>query len=103
MPLGSTNVDHPWVTGFRYRLESHARVLLDLGLGAFLALLWATGDVTLWLHLAYISIALGAFLRPRAHSTVTRTAVVTIIGGAGLLRLHSQRTRFLRTTCSRSR
>jgi PAS domain S-box-containing protein len=74
----------------RTRLEPHARVFLDLSLGTFLALLWATGAVTLWLHLAYISIALGAFLRPRATSTALRAGVVTIVGGAALLRLHSQ-------------
>jgi two-component system, cell cycle sensor histidine kinase and response regulator CckA len=90
MPLCPLIVDHPGVTGLRYRLEPHARVLLDLGLGAFLALLWATGEVTLWLHLAYISIALGAFLRPRARSTVVRVGVVTVIGGASLLRLRAQ-------------
>jgi hypothetical protein len=77
------------MTGLRTRLEPHARVFLDLSLGTFLALLWATANVTLWLHLAYISIALGAFLRPRARSTALRVGVVTIVGGAALLRLHS--------------
>ena len=76
------------MTGLRTRLEPHARVLLDLSLGTLLALLWATANVTLWLHLAYISIALGAFVRPRARSTVIRAIIVTLVGGAGLLRLH---------------
>jgi two-component system cell cycle sensor histidine kinase/response regulator CckA len=78
------------MTGLRTRLEPHARVFLDLSLGTFLALLWATGDVTLWLHLAYISLALGAFLRPRASSTAIRAGIVLIVGGAALLHLHSQ-------------
>jgi PAS domain S-box-containing protein len=77
------------MTGMRHRLEPYARVFLDLSLGTLLALLWATDGVTLWLHLAYISIALGAFLRPRASSTVIRAVVVTLVGGAALLRLHS--------------
>jgi two-component system, cell cycle sensor histidine kinase and response regulator CckA len=77
------------MTGLRTRLEPHARVVLDLSLGTLLALLWATADVTLWLHLAYISIALGAFVRPRARSTVIRSIVVTLVGGAALLRLHA--------------
>jgi two-component system cell cycle sensor histidine kinase/response regulator CckA len=50
----------PGMTGLRYRLEPRPRVVLDLSLGTFLALLWATGAVALWLHLAYISVALGA-------------------------------------------
>jgi two-component system cell cycle sensor histidine kinase/response regulator CckA len=79
----------PGMTGMRHRLEPHARVFLDLSLGTLLALLWATDDVALWLHLAYISIALGAFVRPRASSTVIRAIIVTVVGGAGLLRLHS--------------
>jgi two-component system cell cycle sensor histidine kinase/response regulator CckA len=89
MPGVFGDVDEPEMTGLRNRLEPHARVFLDLSVGMFLALLWATGDVSLWLHLAYISIALGAFLRPRARSTALRTAVITVIGGAALLRLHA--------------
>jgi two-component system cell cycle sensor histidine kinase/response regulator CckA len=89
MPGAVGAVDERGMTGLRPRLEPHARVFLDLSLGTFLALLWATGDVTLWLHLAYISIALGAFLRPRASSTALRAGVVTIVGGAALLRLHA--------------
>jgi PAS domain S-box-containing protein len=89
MPVASGDVDDPGMTGLRTRLEPHARVFLDLSLGTFLALLWATGSVTLWLHLAYITIALGAFLRPRASSTAIRVGIVTIVGGAALLRLHS--------------
>src|SRR4051794_523403 len=84
------SADHPGVTGLRYRLEPHARVVLDLSLATFLALLWATGDVTLWLHLAYISIALGAFLRPGAGATAVRAGIVSIVGGAALVTLHSQ-------------
>jgi two-component system cell cycle sensor histidine kinase/response regulator CckA len=90
MPLEALRVDHPEVIGLRNRLEPRARVLLDLSLGTFLALLWATGDVTLWLHLAYISVALGAFVRPHARSTAIRTGLISIVGGAALLRLHSQ-------------
>jgi PAS domain S-box-containing protein len=77
------------MTGLRTRLEPHARVFLDLILGTFLALLWATDEVTLWLHLAYIVIALGAFLRPRGRSTAIRAGVVSIVGVAALLRLHA--------------
>jgi PAS domain S-box-containing protein len=90
MPGAAGNVDDPGMTGMRTRLEPHARVFLDLSLAAFLALLWATDDVTLWLHLAYIVIAVGAFLRPRARSTVIRAAVVSVVGGAALLHLRAK-------------
>jgi two-component system cell cycle sensor histidine kinase/response regulator CckA len=91
MPPGGNRVDHGGMTtGLRTRLEPYARVALDLSLGTFLALLWATGDVTLWLHLAYISIALSAYLRPGARSTATRALVVSVVGGAVLLDLHAQ-------------
>ncbi|HEX4679511.1 MAG TPA: response regulator [Gaiellaceae bacterium] len=78
-------------TGLRTRLEPHARVALDLSLGIVLALLWATGAVVLWLHLAYIIIALGAFLHPRGRSIAMRAGVVWIVGGAVLLQLHAER------------
>jgi PAS domain S-box-containing protein len=91
MPLCPASVDDRRVTtGLRNRLEPYARIALDLSLGTFLALLWATGDVTLWLHLAYISVALGAFLHPRGRSTVMRLGVVSTVGGALLLDLHAQ-------------
>jgi PAS domain S-box-containing protein len=91
MPLCPASVDDRRVTtGLRNRLEPYARIALDLSLGTFLALLWATGDVTLWLHLAYISVALGAFLHPRGRSTVMRVGVVSTVGGAALLDLHAQ-------------
>lgn len=73
----------------RNRLEPHARVFLDLSLGAFVALLWVTSAVALWLHLAYVTIALGAFLRPRARSTAIRVGVVSLAGGAALVHLHA--------------
>jgi PAS domain S-box-containing protein len=82
--------DRGVTTGLRNRLEPYARVVLDLSLGTSLALLWATGDVTLWLHLAYISVALGAFLRPQGRSTALRAGVVSVVGGAQLLHLHAQ-------------
>jgi PAS domain S-box-containing protein len=91
MPPGGASVDdREMTTGLRYRLEPYARVALDLSLGTVLALLWATGDVTLWLHLAYINIAIGAFVRPRARSTAIRAVIVSLAGGAALLRLHAQ-------------
>jgi two-component system, cell cycle sensor histidine kinase and response regulator CckA len=77
------------MTGMRARVAPHARVFLDLTLGTFLALLWATNEVTLWLHLAYIAIALRAFLGPRARSTAIRSGVVSIVGVAALLHLHA--------------
>jgi two-component system cell cycle sensor histidine kinase/response regulator CckA len=92
MPDAVGHVDDPGMTGLRTRLEPHARVFLDLILGTVLALLWATDEVTLWLHLAYIVIALGAFLRPRARSTAIRAGVVSIVGVAALLHLHAQGT-----------
>ena len=73
----------------RNRLEPHARVFLDLSLGAFVALLWLTSDAALWLHLAYVTIALGAFLRPRARSTAIRVGVASLVGGAALVNLHA--------------
>ena len=91
MPPGGAGVDdRGMTTGLRYRLEPYARVALDLSLGTVLALLWATGDVTLWLHLAYINIAIGAFVRPRARSTAIRAVIVSLAGGVALLRLHAQ-------------
>jgi two-component system cell cycle sensor histidine kinase/response regulator CckA len=92
MPPGARPVDDPGVTGLRNRLEPQARVFLDLSLAVCLVLLWVTEEVTLWLHLAYISIALGAFLRPRPRSTAIRAGVVSIVGGAALLRLHTEGT-----------
>jgi two-component system cell cycle sensor histidine kinase/response regulator CckA len=89
MPLSAPDDDHSGMTGLRNRLEPYAPVFLDLSLATFLALLWATSDVTLWLHLAYIVIALGAFIRPRARSTVIRAAIVSLTGGAALLHLHA--------------
>jgi two-component system, cell cycle sensor histidine kinase and response regulator CckA len=90
MPWVAVDVDEPGMTGLWNRLEPHARVFLDLSLGTFLALLWVTDAVTLWLHLAYISIALGAFLRPRARSTVIRAGVVSIVGVAALLQVQAK-------------
>jgi PAS domain S-box-containing protein len=78
------------VTRLPIRLETHAHTLLDLCAAAFLALLWATGNPTLWLYLAFIAIAVGAFLRSQARSTVVRAVVVLAIGGGILLRLHAQ-------------
>jgi PAS domain S-box-containing protein len=92
MPPGAADVDdRGMTTGLRTRLEPHARVALDLSLGIVLALLWATGAVVLWLHLAYIIIALGAFLHPRGRSIAMRAGVVWIVGGAVLLQLHAER------------
>jgi two-component system cell cycle sensor histidine kinase/response regulator CckA len=90
MPLAAGNVDDPGMTGMRNRLEPQARVFLDLSLGVFIALLWVTTEVALWLHLAYVTIALGAFLRPRARSTVIRVGIVSLVGGAALLQLHAK-------------
>jgi two-component system, cell cycle sensor histidine kinase and response regulator CckA len=89
MPGALPDVDDPGMTGMRTRLEPHARVFLDLTLGTFLALLWVTNGVTLWLHLAYIAIALRAFLSPRARSTAIRAGVVSIVGVAALFHLHA--------------
>jgi PAS domain S-box-containing protein len=78
------------MTGMRNRLEPHARFLLDLSLGAFVGLLWVTTAVALWLHLAYVTIAFGAFLRPHARSTAIRVGIVSLVGGAALLELHGE-------------
>ncbi len=56
----------------------------------FAALLWVTSEAALWLHLAYVTIALGAILRPRARSTAVRVGVVSLVGGAALVRLHAE-------------
>jgi two-component system, cell cycle sensor histidine kinase and response regulator CckA len=90
MPRPAGDVDARSVTGLQYRLGPHARVVLDLSLVASLALLWVTRDVALWLHLAYISVALRAFLRPKGISTAVRAIVVSLVGGAALLRFHAQ-------------
>jgi two-component system cell cycle sensor histidine kinase/response regulator CckA len=90
MPGVAASVDEPGMTGLWNRLEPHARVCLDLSLGTYLALLWVTDAAALWLHLAYISIALGAFLRPRPRSTAIRASVVSIVGGAALLQLQAK-------------
>ena len=88
MPTAPGDVDDPGVNGLRYRLKPHARVFLDLSLATVLALIWVTGSVTLWLHLAYVAIAFGAFVRPRARSTVIRAIIVSVVAGAALLPLH---------------
>jgi two-component system cell cycle sensor histidine kinase/response regulator CckA len=90
MPQEPADGDHLEVTGFSTRLEPFVPRFCDLALGASLGLLWLTEDVTLWLHLAYISMALGAFVRPRARSTAIRAGIISVVGGAALLRLHSE-------------
>jgi two-component system cell cycle sensor histidine kinase/response regulator CckA len=85
MPRPPTSVDDPCVTGLRNRLEPAARVLPDLGLLACLALPWITGSVDFWVHLAYIFVALSAFVSADARGTVARVAAVAAAGGAALL------------------
>jgi PAS domain S-box-containing protein len=76
------------MAGLRPRSTRIARVLTDLCLAAALCLLWLTGQVTLWLHLAYIAVAVCAFLTRRASAIVARTVAVSLVGGADLLHLH---------------
>lgn len=42
------------------------------------ALVYVTGEATLWLHLAYITVALGSFLRSGRWSVVVRSTAVTL-------------------------
>jgi len=77
------------MTGLPPRLTAVGRTFLDLTLLACLVVLWATGGVTLWLHLAYIVVALRAFLQNGGWPTALRTTVVSVVGGALLLRLHA--------------
>jgi signal transduction histidine kinase len=41
------------------------------------ALVYVTGEATLWLHLAYISLALGSFVRTSRWSVIARSTAVT--------------------------
>src|SRR6478735_6293192 len=77
------------MTGLPPRLTAVGRTFLDLTLLACLVVLWATGGVTLWLHLAYIVVALRAFLQNGGWPTALRTTVVSVVGGAMLLRLRA--------------
>jgi PAS domain S-box-containing protein len=89
MPLGGRTADVGRVTGLRHRVAGPARLLLDVSLAVFLVLLWTSGEVTLWLHLAYICVALCAFARPGARPTAIRATIVSVIGGAVLVRMHN--------------
>ena len=42
------------------------------------ALVYVTGEATLWLHLAYISLALGSFVRTSRWSVIARSTAVTL-------------------------
>jgi two-component system, cell cycle sensor histidine kinase and response regulator CckA len=77
------------MTGLRYRVELSARSLPDVALVACLGLLWVAGSVPLWVHLAYICVAVSAYTRPNAGGTVLRVLVVTVAGGAGLIHGYS--------------
>src|SRR5256885_11836010 len=92
MPPAGRSVDLRPMTGLRYRVELGARSLPDLALVACLGLLWVAGSVPLWVHLAYICVALSAYTRPNAGGTVLRVLAVTIAGGAALIHGYGQGT-----------
>src|SRR5437763_8017452 len=85
MTSGPVGVDDPPVTGLRNRLGPAVRLVPDLGLLACLALPWIAGTAPFWVHLAYIFVALHAFLVPDARGTVVRVAAVAAGGGAAFL------------------
>ncbi len=62
--------------------------MIDLVLAGLLISLWVTRDVTLWLHLAYICVPVRAYLRPGALATASRAAVISLVAGLMLVRLH---------------
>jgi two-component system, cell cycle sensor histidine kinase and response regulator CckA len=76
------------VAGSRHRLGTPFAIAVDCAIAACLALTWATSLTTVWLHVAYICVALSAFVRPSAPATVGRATLVSALGGAYLVRLH---------------
>src|SRR5437016_6792664 len=85
MPPRPRSVDLRPMTGLRNLVGHSARSLPDLVLVTCLGLLWVAGSVPLWVHVAYICVALSAYSRPNAGGTVLRVLAVTIVGGAGLI------------------
>src|SRR3982074_2285892 len=69
-------------------MEMMKRLLLrwrrEIGIGldvvgvVFVAMVYVTGEATLWLHLAYISLALGSFVRTSRWSVIARSTAVTL-------------------------
>jgi len=78
------------MTGLRYRIEHSARSLPDVALVACLGLLWVAGSVPLWVHVAYICVAISAYTRPNPGGTVLRVVLVTVAGGSGLIHGYTQ-------------
>jgi PAS domain S-box-containing protein len=77
------------VARLRQPTGARAGIAFDVALAISLVFLWLTGEVTLWLHLAYIAVAASAFVRPKARSTVLRATIVSAAGGIFLLRLRA--------------
>jgi hypothetical protein len=79
-PRGFPAPDGSPVIELRPRFAASARVLLDVSLAAFLAALWVSGEVTLWLQLAYLDASalaepLTAFVRkPFANADLVAKA-----------------------------
>src|SRR5436309_1215616 len=88
MPWSGSRVDFLLVSGLRNRLEPILRAGPDLGLAACLALLWIDGVAALFMHLAFIFIALSAFARASIRGTVLRVLTATVVGGTGLMQVY---------------
>jgi len=76
------------VTNLRYRPAAQGALAIDAVLAAFLGSLWLTGNVTLWLHLAYICVPIRAYLRPSALATASRAALISLVAALMLVRLN---------------
>src|SRR2546423_15521576 len=90
MPPRPRGVDLRPMTGLRNRVELGTRSLPDLALVACLGLLWVAGSVPLWVHVAYICVAISAYTRPNPGGTVLRVVLVTVAGGSGLIHGYTQ-------------
>jgi two-component system cell cycle sensor histidine kinase/response regulator CckA len=72
---------HP-MTGLRHRFAAPAGVLLDVALAWCLAMVWLTGQYSLWLEFAYVCVGLSALVRSHARSTLWRLGLVSVVGVA---------------------
>lgn len=77
-----------------------AQLAADLVLLAVLVELFATLDVGIWIHVAYLPLAVGMLIRPRPLETMVRATIVTGVCVAAILRWISTASR---RTSSRSR
>jgi two-component system, cell cycle sensor histidine kinase and response regulator CckA len=77
--------DLDYMTGLRHRFAAPGGVLLDGALAWCLAMVWLTGEYSLWLELAYVCVGLSALVRSRPSSTLWRLGLVSVVGVAEVL------------------